>query len=121
MLFFIFIFIQGIIWSDTIEDVMRREGKSKEQVLRQRAAAGDPIRAIVVHGTDLVDMSDDQLREILEYEQIVFARTSPQQKLIIVEGNQSMVFYLDLFSILQKISIGQIEFVTFFSPFIFFF
>jgi hypothetical protein len=33
-------------------------------------------------------MTDDELDEVLRYPEIVFARTSPQQKLIIVEGCQ---------------------------------
>ncbi len=43
--------------------------------------------AVVVHGTDLCEMSDDQLDHVLtSYSEIVFARTSPTQKLRIVEG-----------------------------------
>ncbi|KAI0987127.1 hypothetical protein GJ496_007132, partial [Pomphorhynchus laevis] len=46
-------------------------------------------KAIVVHGSELKDMSSDQLDFILNtYNEIVFARTSPQQKLLIVEGCQ---------------------------------
>jgi sodium/potassium-transporting ATPase subunit alpha len=46
-------------------------------------------RAAVVHGSDLREMTEDQLMEILDHHQeIVFARTSPQQKLMIVEGFQ---------------------------------
>lgn len=41
---------------------------------------------------ELKDMSEDQLDEVLtSYPEIVFARTSPQQKLIIVEGCQRQV------------------------------
>ena len=46
-------------------------------------------KACVVHGTDLRDMTPAQIDDILKYHsEIVFARTSPQQKLIIVEGCQ---------------------------------
>merc|ERR1711972_519240 len=46
-------------------------------------------RAAVVHGGELKDMTSKQLDELLMYhQQIVFARTSPQQKLIIVENCQ---------------------------------
>jgi len=46
----------------------------------------------VVHGGELKDMTADQLDDILKYHtEIVFARTSPQQKLIIVEGCQRQV------------------------------
>lgn len=48
-------------------------------------------KAAVVHGSDLRELSSDHLDEILRYHtEIVFARTSPQQKLIIVEGCQRM-------------------------------
>lgn len=46
----------------------------------------------MVHGSDLKDMTSEQLDDILKYHtEIVFARTSPQQKLIIVEGCQRQV------------------------------
>ena len=46
-------------------------------------------KACVVHGGDLRDMTPFQIDEILNnHSEIVFARTSPQQKLIIVEGCQ---------------------------------
>lgn len=49
-------------------------------------------KACVVHGSDLKDMTSEQLDDILKYHtEIVFARTSPQQKLIIVEGCQRQV------------------------------
>merc|ERR1719237_1014321 len=45
----------------------------------------------VVHGGELKDLNDSDIDEILLYHnEIVFARTSPQQKLIIVEGCQRM-------------------------------
>lgn len=49
-------------------------------------------KACVVHGGDLKDLSPEQLDDVLKYHtEIVFARTSPQQKLIIVEGCQRQV------------------------------
>ncbi|XP_056626461.1 sodium/potassium-transporting ATPase subunit alpha-1-like [Triplophysa dalaica] len=46
-------------------------------------------KACVVHGGDLKNMTSEQLDEVLQHHtEIVFARTSPQQKLIIVEGCQ---------------------------------
>lgn len=48
-------------------------------------------KAAVVHGSELRDMGGDQIDDILKnHTEIVFARTSPQQKLIIVEGCQRM-------------------------------
>merc|ERR1711936_293719 len=47
--------------------------------------------AAVVNGGEIKDMKDKDLDEILlHHSEIVFARTSPQQKLIIVEGCQRM-------------------------------
>lgn len=46
-------------------------------------------KAAVVHGSELRDMTPKELDVLLnEHTEIVFARTSPQQKLIIVEGCQ---------------------------------
>lgn len=46
-------------------------------------------KACVVHGSDLRDMTPADIDDILRsHPEIVFARTSPQQKLIIVEGCQ---------------------------------
>jgi hypothetical protein len=48
------------------------------------------VRAVVVSGSELAEISSAQLDELLRYHrEIVFARTSPQQKLIIVEGECS--------------------------------
>ncbi|XP_078212208.1 sodium/potassium-transporting ATPase subunit alpha-4 isoform X5 [Callithrix jacchus] len=48
-------------------------------------------KAIVVHGSELKDLHSEQLDQILRnHTEIVFARTSPQQKLIIVEGCQRL-------------------------------
>ena len=48
------------------------------------------VRAVVVSGSELAEISSAQLDELLRYHrEIVFARTSPQQKLIIVEGERS--------------------------------
>ncbi len=42
-----------------------------------------------MHGSELRDMTPEQIDEVLaEHTEIVFARTSPQQKLSIVEGCQ---------------------------------
>lgn len=49
-------------------------------------------KACVVHGGELKDMTSEQLDDVLRHHtEIVFARTSPQQKLIIVEGCQRQV------------------------------
>merc|ERR1712038_1168647 len=71
--------------TETIEDVAARKGVDVKDVNPREA------RACVVHGGEIKDMGEKQIDEILMYHtEIVFARTSPQQKLIIVEGCQRM-------------------------------
>merc|ERR1711953_579757 len=72
--------------TETVEDIATRKGIPVEEVNPREA------RAAVIHGGEIKDMSEKQIDEILMYHtEIVFARTSPQQKLIIVEGCQRMV------------------------------
>ncbi|CAG0901115.1 unnamed protein product [Cyprideis torosa] len=69
--------------SETVEDIAERLHIDIMDVDPRRATA------CVVHGQELRDMTESQLDEVLSsYPEIVFARTSPQQKLIIVEGCQ---------------------------------
>ncbi|KAJ8011543.1 hypothetical protein DPEC_G00059330 [Dallia pectoralis] len=75
----------GIISEDneTVEDIAKRLNIPLSQVNPRDA------KACVVHGGDLKDMSAEYLDDLLRnHTEIVFARTSPQQKLIIVEGCQ---------------------------------
>merc|ERR1712029_64455 len=77
----------GIISADTytVEDIAEQKGIDVKDVNPRDA------RACVVHGGELKDIKEEQLDDILLYHnEIVFARTSPQQKLIIVEGCQRM-------------------------------
>uniref|UniRef100_A0A8C4KIX2 Sodium/potassium-transporting ATPase subunit alpha n=1 Tax=Dromaius novaehollandiae TaxID=8790 RepID=A0A8C4KIX2_DRONO len=72
--------------SETVEDMAKRLNVPVERVDRRQATAA------VVNGMELKDMSLQQLDEVLcNHSEIVFARTSPQQKLIIVEGCQRQV------------------------------
>ncbi|XP_038657956.1 sodium/potassium-transporting ATPase subunit alpha [Scyliorhinus canicula] len=69
--------------NETVEDIAARLNIPSSQVNPRDA------KACVIHGTDLKDLTVEQLDDILHYHtEIVFARTSPQQKLIIVEGCQ---------------------------------
>merc|ERR1712051_562046 len=71
--------------TETVEDIAARRNCSVKDVNPREA------RASVVNGGEIKDMKDKDLDEILLYHnEIVFARTSPQQKLIIVEGCQRM-------------------------------
>merc|ERR1719193_2491340 len=66
--------------TETVEDIATRKGIPVQEVNPREAMAA------VVHGGEIKALS-----EILMYHtEIVFARTSPQQKLIIVEGCQRM-------------------------------
>uniref|UniRef100_A0A674MJ74 Sodium/potassium-transporting ATPase subunit alpha n=1 Tax=Takifugu rubripes TaxID=31033 RepID=A0A674MJ74_TAKRU len=69
--------------NETVEDIAERLNIPLSQVNPRDA------KACVVHGSDLKDMSSENLDDVLRnHTEIVFARTSPQQKLIIVEGCQ---------------------------------
>ncbi|XP_027194628.2 sodium/potassium-transporting ATPase subunit alpha-B-like [Dermatophagoides pteronyssinus] len=69
--------------TETAEDIANRLDIPIEQVDQRKA------KAIVVHGQELKDMKEERLDRILnKHTEIVFARTSPQQKLLIVEGCQ---------------------------------
>merc|ERR1711892_1363927 len=67
----------------TVEDIAEERGIPVADVDVKEA------KAAVVPGSDLRDMTDEDLDTILRnHPEIVFARTSPQQKLIIVDGCQ---------------------------------
>ncbi|KAH6930492.1 hypothetical protein HPB50_014086 [Hyalomma asiaticum] len=71
--------------NETVEDIAQRLNVPVEEVNPRDA------KAAVIHGSELRDISPDQLDDILRHHtEIVFARTSPQQKLIIVEGCQRL-------------------------------
>jgi len=71
--------------NETVDDIAARLGCNVKDVNPRDA------NAAVVNGGELKDLGNDELDDILLYhKEIVFARTSPQQKLIIVEGCQRM-------------------------------
>ncbi|OQR99879.1 sodium/potassium-transporting ATPase subunit alpha [Thraustotheca clavata] len=73
----------GILWGPTKEDI--EESNAAGNMYEDPNSA----RAIVVPGwTISVDTAEEEWDRILDHPQIVFARTSPQQKLIIVENCQ---------------------------------
>jgi sodium/potassium-transporting ATPase subunit alpha len=75
----------GIINEETREDIAARLKVPLEQVNESDA------KAIVIHGSQLAQMNSNDLNRILvTHKEIVFARTSPQQKLLIVEGCQKL-------------------------------
>jgi len=68
-----------------------REEIAIEQKIPLEAVNPRKATAAVITGSELSTFTEDQLERILAwYNEIVFARTSPQQKLIIVEGCQKL-------------------------------
>lgn len=55
----------------------------------EKEAISTDRRAIVVSGPELNDLSEDQWERLCQYEEIVFARTTPEQKLRIVKEFQA--------------------------------
>ncbi|TMW56227.1 hypothetical protein Poli38472_008875 [Pythium oligandrum] len=79
----------GILWGPTKEDI--EEGNIAHGLDPGDAGWEDPetAPAIVVPGWEIsIDTTVEEWDRILDHSQIVFARTSPQQKLIIVENCQ---------------------------------
>uniref|UniRef100_A0A286XS77 Sodium/potassium-transporting ATPase subunit alpha n=1 Tax=Cavia porcellus TaxID=10141 RepID=A0A286XS77_CAVPO len=71
--------------SETVEDIAARLRMPVDQVNRKDA------RACVINGMQLKDMDPSELVEALRtHPEMVFARTSPQQKLVIVESCQRL-------------------------------
>uniref|UniRef100_A0A7S2SVN8 Cation-transporting P-type ATPase N-terminal domain-containing protein n=1 Tax=Rhizochromulina marina TaxID=1034831 RepID=A0A7S2SVN8_9STRA len=73
----------NILWSKPVSEIAEDEGISLEE-------ANAKGRAIVVPGSKLKDMSQEEIMQVMLYEQVVFARTSPAQKLRIVEASQEL-------------------------------
>ncbi len=81
----------GILWSKTRGEIEASNKRYNLEPGDLNFEDPENARAIVVPGWDIsADMPQEQWDAILEHPQIVFARTSPQQKLIIVENNQRM-------------------------------
>ncbi|VFV40608.1 potassium-transporting atpase alpha chain 1 [Lynx pardinus] len=71
--------------SETVEDIAARLRVPLDQVNKKDA------RACVINGMQLKDMDPSELVEALRtHPEMVFARTSPQQKLVIVESCQRL-------------------------------
>eukprot|EP00183_Erythrolobus_madagascarensis_P000033 CAMPEP_0185848374 /NCGR_PEP_ID=MMETSP1354-20130828/3282_1 /TAXON_ID=708628 /ORGANISM="Erythrolobus madagascarensis, Strain CCMP3276" /LENGTH=1170 /DNA_ID=CAMNT_0028548765 /DNA_START=32 /DNA_END=3544 /DNA_ORIENTATION=- len=74
----------GIISDPTVQDLAKMRGVEVDQIDRSE------VKAVVVPGWELKDFEEEDWNRVLAHEQIVFARTSPQQKLIIVENCQRL-------------------------------
>eukprot|EP01096_Ripella_sp_DP13-Kostka_P016065 TRINITY_DN770_c0_g1_i1.p1 TRINITY_DN770_c0_g1~~TRINITY_DN770_c0_g1_i1.p1 ORF type:complete len:1051 (-),score=455.74 TRINITY_DN770_c0_g1_i1:24-3176(-) len=71
----------------TASDFAKQNGLSLESVIDQGPTEGGAT-AIVVAGSELLEMSDETLDKVIKFPHIVFARTSPEQKLQIVSAFQ---------------------------------
>eukprot|EP00051_Salpingoeca_urceolata_P026987 m.479568 g.479568 ORF g.479568 m.479568 type:complete len:1130 (-) comp21507_c0_seq1:294-3683(-) len=87
----------GIISEDTAEDLFKQkqtageypaDAKFESLPAAEQLALHGQVKAQVVTGQQLKDLDEDALDAVLDHEQVVFARTSPQQKLQIVQGCQ---------------------------------
>ncbi|GAU95056.1 hypothetical protein RvY_06737-2 [Ramazzottius varieornatus] len=68
-----------------------QELKQSSPMRRRRGHTSATAQATVIHGDELRYMTEDELQHVLRaYSEIVFARTSPTQKLRVVEGCQKM-------------------------------
>jgi len=75
----------NIIQDETIEEIAARKGIPEHEVDKSE------VKAIVINGQILKDMEESELQDVIRhYSQIVFARTSPQQILLIVEAVQNV-------------------------------
>merc|ERR1719174_2956641 len=76
----------------TVEDYAEEQGKPVTEISQAERRAN--CHAAVVHGGEIKDLKDEEIDEILMYHsEIVFARTSPQQKLIIVDNLKKSIAY----------------------------
>lgn len=57
-------------------------------------ANGGTARSITLSGPELITLNDNQWDQLCQYEEIVFARTTPEQKLRIVKGKLLTTVYL---------------------------
>jgi len=81
----------GILWSKTVGDMEKENDRDGLSPGDEGWQDPETAQAIVVPGHKIsVDMAEEKWDSILAHPQIVFARTSPQQKLVIVENCQRL-------------------------------
>ena len=81
--------IDGSKGDDTMKLFLALPKDVQDKYVKGKDANGDFIsKAIVINGEQLTYIDEDELDIILQHDQLVFARTSPEQKLRIVNGCQ---------------------------------
>ena len=76
----------GIITLPTAREVAVEEGVPEEEI----PLSDERVQAVVIAGYALPSLSEEQWGVLLKKEEVVFARTTPQQKLQIVEHYQRL-------------------------------
>lgn len=66
-----------------------REPPSSGEIAEDKASSSASRTSIVLSGPELLTLNEHQWRVLTEYEEIVFARTTPEQKLRIVREFQT--------------------------------
>ncbi|KAG0166327.1 hypothetical protein DFQ28_001546 [Apophysomyces sp. BC1034] len=74
----------NLMLGDTKEMVAKRTGRSVDEIQEHE------YNAVVVHGDQINELTDQQWDSILMKDEVIFARTTPAQKLAIVKRAQSM-------------------------------
>ena len=75
--------------SDLLDQTSEEE-KEKEEILVTREASNNaPPQSIVITGTELETLTEAQEDILCGYQEVVFARTTPEQKLRIVRSMQA--------------------------------
>jgi sodium/potassium-transporting ATPase subunit alpha len=77
----------NLITGPTVKDVAEDRGCDQADI---DMLADDEVRSIVLPGSDIKDLTEDEWNRILAKPEIVFARTTPQQKLEIVKHCQRL-------------------------------
>eukprot|EP00467_Chlorarachnion_reptans_P021926 CAMPEP_0114488030 /NCGR_PEP_ID=MMETSP0109-20121206/1097_1 /TAXON_ID=29199 /ORGANISM="Chlorarachnion reptans, Strain CCCM449" /LENGTH=1147 /DNA_ID=CAMNT_0001664365 /DNA_START=106 /DNA_END=3549 /DNA_ORIENTATION=- len=78
----------NIITKPTRRDIAAREGVPMQEIKDSHPEVG----AKVIRGVDVNKMTDEELDRVLDFEELVFARTSPANKLTIVKALQEKKF-----------------------------
>ncbi|KUL82200.1 hypothetical protein ZTR_10159 [Talaromyces verruculosus] len=77
----------GIVSADSVDDVtaLQRYASGSDTAVNKEHS----LSAIVISGSELLSLNDTQWDQLCGYQEIVFARTTPEQKLRIVREFQS--------------------------------
>jgi sodium/potassium-transporting ATPase subunit alpha len=80
--------IDGSKGDDTMKLFLALPKEQQDVYVNKNAEGKFVAKAMVINGEQLETITEDELDVILQHDQLVFARTSPEQKLRIVNGCQ---------------------------------